>query len=220
MFLMAETKNQLDSIIIGNCLSCQGLVRVPSTAPANSNVRCPHCSQSYRLSQILDQAVPELEVILESEIAPNVPHVDQIRIKTENDDTDGSKKFVVPTQLSEGAKRSRRRRRSESSSSSSSRPATSPKTSSSGRASTSRGSSSQSGSNGILEVVKIGMGGLLAIPIAYLLVFWVFQKDPLHIGPSVSGVVPFLVPAEFHAVDSPEEETEPQTSNVERPTSK
>ena len=45
--------------------------------------------------------------------------------------------------------------------------------------------------------MKVVIGGVLAIPIAYLLVFWVFKQDPLNVGPTLGNVVPFLVPAEL-----------------------
>jgi predicted HAD superfamily phosphohydrolase len=45
--------------------------------------------------------------------------------------------------------------------------------------------------------MKVVIGGLLAIPIAYLLVFWIFKQDPLNVGPTIGNVVPFLVPAEL-----------------------
>ena len=107
------SQNPFESIIIGNCLSCQGLVRVPATARASSKVRCPHCSNSYLLSQILDQAVPELELVDEPSDTPGVPRVDQI---LENPEGDEPQKFVVPPQLSKGAHRSRRRRHADATS--------------------------------------------------------------------------------------------------------
>ena len=56
---MDQAKNKTEAIIIGNCLGCQGLVRIPNSADAKSTVRCPHCDESYPLQQILIEAVPE-----------------------------------------------------------------------------------------------------------------------------------------------------------------
>ena len=55
-----------DSSILGNCLNCGGLVRVPVRSAADSKVRCPHCSNEYRLSEILDESVPALEIVEET----------------------------------------------------------------------------------------------------------------------------------------------------------
>lgn len=37
----------------------------------------------------------------------------------------------------------------------------------------------------------------MAIPIAYAIVLWAFNKDPLNVGPQISEYVPFVVPADF-----------------------
>ncbi|MEM7455820.1 MAG: hypothetical protein AAF456_15815 [Planctomycetota bacterium] len=52
------------------------------------------------------------------------------------------------------------------------------------------------GSSGI-EIVKVIIGAMLALPVAQLLIWWVFGKDPLNLGPTVSGVIPAVVPADF-----------------------
>jgi hypothetical protein len=200
----SSSKNYAESMILGNCLSCQGLVRVPSRAPANSIVRCPHCSESYRLAQILDQAVPELELV-QQETEPEVPRVDRLTIGERET-------FVVPSQLSKGAKRSRHRRSSSSGSSERSRSSGGSESADSSTRSreaavpsnfSRRSSFSTSRSkapirNPALEMVKVVVGGLLAIPIAYLLVLWLFGQDPLDVGPSISNIAPFLVPEKYN----------------------
>ena len=37
-------------------------------------------------------------------------------------------------------------------------------------------------------------GGLLAAPIAYLLLMWVFSRAPLNLVPTISSYAPILVP--------------------------
>lgn len=215
-------QNPSESIIIGNCLSCQGLVRVPSTAPAKSVVRCPHCSTSYPLSEILDQAVPELEFVHELQVesktsANDIPRVDQVVIKTDKNIGD-DQKFVVPPQLAKGARHSRRRSRSSGSDGSSDVRSTSDSiklnfdnrsSQRSGRGSESSGRSrSQHGSSRssrryrkerspAVEILKVIVGGILAIPIAYMIVIWFFRQDPLDVGPKLGNFAPFMVPSEF-----------------------
>jgi hypothetical protein len=214
-----SSQNPAESIIIGNCLSCQGLVRVPATAPAKSRVRCPHCSESYLLYEILDRSIPELELVETPKVAVETPRVDQILIKTDKD-REENKKFVVPPQLSKGARRSRHRHRSGESSetgvqrsgSSQREPGDRPASqrsdpfqrraehsdrSRSRHRPASRSARFRAERNPAVEAVKVIAGGLLAIPIAYLLVLWFFKQDPLNVGPKLGGVVPFLVPSEF-----------------------
>ncbi len=75
-------------------------------------VRCPHCMGSFVLSQILDQSIPELEIVDEVDQLPEeiIPVVDRVSVRTAVDDRT-REKFVVPHQLSAGAKRKRRHRR-------------------------------------------------------------------------------------------------------------
>ena len=235
-----------DTPIMGNCLSCQGLVRVPATAPTSSTVKCPHCGESFRLSQILNHAVPELEIVVEDE-----EQEDDIDQEGAVKDSEG--RFVVAKQLRQSSKKSRRgRRRSRSrrspeadgmvpvpkpigevtesataivdevdgsqfsvndSKSQSNRESFDSRRSSgsSSRSSSSESSRSRSsgrsrsrstpkktrGSNPVGEIFKVVLGGAMAIPIAYLLVLWVFKQDPLDVAPKIYKTAPYLVPAAF-----------------------
>ena len=241
-----------DTPIMGNCLSCQGLVRVPATAPTNSTVKCPHCNESFRLSQILNNAVPELKIV--EETVQEEQSDEEVAVK----DSDG--RFVVAKQLRQSSKRSRRgRRRSRSRrhedtegmvpipkattnveselvgnpdierereadrsqfavgetrnegprESFDSRRSSS---SSSGRSSSRDRSSSRSRRpasrepNAFYEIIKVVIGGEMAIPIAYLLVLWVFKQDPLHVAPKIYQTAPYLLPAQFQVEETPSAE--------------
>lgn len=195
-----------DSSILGNCLSCQGLVRVPVKSSADSKVRCPHCSNEYRLSEILDESVPALEIIDDAQqpvaIAPVIEEPEPFQKEV----------FVVPPQLSDGAKRQRRKRKDQSEGGSDSRRAAAGRSSSreerrsrkrsrsnSKPESRSRGQkrTSKSPRNPAIEFIKVVVGGLMAIPIAYAIVLWAFNKDPLNVGPQISEYVPIVIPADF-----------------------
>ena len=228
---------------MGNCLRCQGLVRVPATAPTKSTVKCPHCDHSFLLSEILNQAVPELEIVESGQ--PQTAAEEQIATEK-----DAEGRFVVANQLRQTSKRSRRARRRSSSRSEStegmvmipkslpevesgragpaqrtesngSHPAAaitqsqlsresfdSRRASGSNSRSRSRESSSSDSSSSrssgrsrrskepsaFFEIFKVVVGGALAIPIAYLLVLWVFRQDPLHVAPTIYKSAPFLLP--------------------------
>ena len=201
-----------NSIIVGNCIACQGLVRVPSTINAQSNVRCPHCQETFAISTLLDQSVPELEVVdSEQDSEPAKPslyidqHVGEVK--------DKSGKFVVPSQLAKGARRrgKSRRSRSRSSRERESRGKQEPSQRISNRQPSSQARSNDvappefrpssrrpvvraSERNPAIEFLKVMAGAALAIPIAYLVVMWGFGQDPFGVGRSVGKMAPFLIP--------------------------
>ncbi|MGY8748992.1 MAG: hypothetical protein ACKVHR_13180 [Pirellulales bacterium] len=199
-----------NSSILGNCLSCKGLVRVPVESSANSKVRCPHCSNEYWLSEILDELVPSLEIIDDAQ--------QPVAIAPVNEEPEPIQKavFTVPPQLSEGAKWKHRKRRDRSEGGSDSRREAEGR-SSSRKAWRSRKrfrskwkpesrsrrqkSTMTSPRNPSIEFIKVVVGGLMAIPIAYAIVLWAFNKDPLNVGPQISEYVPIVIPADFQ-VDS------------------
>lgn len=275
------------STIVGNCIACSGLVRVPANANANASVRCPHCQQTFALMKLLESAVPEVEIIQQPSPnvpapSPNVPtptptakpelYIDQ----TAETGKDASGKFVVPSQLAKGARRRKSSRsksgRSKSRSSSSRRNesdessqqsrgwqpyreashgepdqtvasdhrseplygGTSHTSSQPDYASTessqgyqqSRENRASSRSSKSVEdqshrstrhrdyrearghltddssgndFLRIFAGASLALPIAYLIVMWVFVQDPLGIAEGLGSRVPFLVPAALRA---------------------
>ena len=54
------------------------------------------------------------------------------------------------------------------------------------------------------DIFKFVGASMLAIPVAYLMLIWVFKADPFGVASPMSQVVPFAVPASMHAVDEPE----------------
>jgi hypothetical protein len=273
LVVIESNSNQPQNFVIGNCLKCQALVKVSALADRESLVKCPRCSEKFKLYTVLDQFVPELELVEEHENQSDetVPHVDIIREYGDNSDKPRTK-FVVPRQLAAGARKRRRkkRRRSRSSSengSSSSRGSSSqssrssntpelmvvkdaPESSASSsqsessdstsgrnssgsehssRSSSSGRSSSRSSSSGrssrssrsrkksdssAAETLKVVAGGLLALPLAYMLLFWVFHRDPLNVAPMIHGTFPSAVP-EVLIPESESVESEPVNEDVD-----
>ena len=58
------------------------------------------------------------------------------------------------------------------------------------------------------EMVKMVLGGLLALPIAQLIIWWGLQQDPLKLAPTVDSVFPYVLPTKFQTAksDEPSEE--------------
>ena len=52
----------------------------------------------------------------------------------------------------------------------------------------------QKSENPITTMIKVGLGGLMAAPLAQLILWWAFSKDPVKLGPKVSPYVPWVVP--------------------------
>ncbi len=51
------------------------------------------------------------------------------------------------------------------------------------------------------DLLKIGAGCLLALPIAYMMLIWVFKADPFGVANPMSKVVPFAVPSSMRATE-------------------
>jgi hypothetical protein len=51
----------------------------------------------------------------------------------------------------------------------------------------------------VVEIVKIALGGLAAIPLVQLLVWWGLGKDPMEVAPKLPAVVRWLAPAKLQA---------------------
>ncbi len=250
---MTSAHSKAISNLIGNCPSCQGLVRIPVDVRSDITVRCPHCSSSFPIAAVLED-VPQLEIIeTGAKEDTKVPRVDQVLPKDSHGER---KKFVVPVQLAKGSKRrrhrsgssvaplirvprssphrsqddqvlsmeidqvqaidtnsastndpldfigenvhrdlygSRRTRYNAASTSDGDQPSPRVRVHSSQR----RRRTSESSRNQPLEFIKIAAGGVLAFPIAYLILLWGVKQDPLKIAPAISRAVPFMVPAKM-----------------------
>ena len=268
---MAGTQPELP-MILGNCISCNGLMRVPVTTDVTHVARCPHCEVRFPVQQLIASAIPAAEII-EGVVSEEItPIVDRVREQSTDDSEKPRTKFEVPKQLHDGAKHRRRRRRRSrgsderkdqaikesgrsqggrsssgasrskinaasvplastqsaasaevadvgvldevpmpstrssqsysASDSSSSESSSSDRSSSRSSGSRSRSSSGRSSSrnddettdNAVLEWLKIALGGMLALPLAYLGLMWIAGLDPFGVANQINDVAPFIVP--------------------------
>ena len=242
-------------MILGNCISCNGLMRVPVTTDVSNVACCPHCNGRFPVQQLIASAIPAAEII-QGEVAEDyTPVVDRVREPVDENAVKPRVKFEVPKQIYNGAKHRRRRRRSRGSDerkeqalkeversnparpkikvasvpvattqsapeagsadgkvvgevpreSSRSRSSSSSESSSSdSRSSRSRSRSRSSTrrpeeeeADSAIEWLKIGVGGFIAFPLAYLGLMWIAGLDPFGIAPTIHKVVPFVVPSRF-----------------------
>ena len=255
-------------MILGNCIACNGLMRVPVTTDVTHVACCPHCEKRFPVQQLIASAIPAAEII-EGEVAQDyTPVVDRVREAPDENTVKPRIKFEVPKQIYNGAKHRRRRRRrsrgsderkeqalkepersrssrprikassvpvastesapvegsagtkvidevpsesSRSRSSSSSSSSSSGSSSSGSRSSRSQSSSRRSSSSSrkpeedpdsVVEWMKIGVGGFIAFPLAYLGLMWIVGLDPFGLAPTIHKVAPFVVPSSFIEDDS------------------
>lgn len=80
------------------------------------------------------------------------------------------------------------------------------------RSSSSR--NAQPESRPFFEWLKIVLGGALAIPIAYLMLLWVFGRDPLSLAPTIYQIIPAAVPEYMVVEEEPVEETPAKTGKA------
>ena len=48
------------------------------------------------------------------------------------------------------------------------------------------------------------LGGLMSLPVAQLMIWWILGSDPLGFAPEVSKVVPFVVPSDLREAEPAE----------------
>lgn len=221
-------------------MHCEGIIRIPLSIRPGSQVSCPHCSRQYELYDLMDQ-IPEVEVVNNDDVV-STPAED-FEIDTESSIAKEDGKFVVPPQLAAGIKKRRRRRRRSSESSSTSAnagPLTEAEENRQARKDERKQQKqvefqqqretaapvvrrSRSGGsrlaapkrNPVAEAMKIIIGGMLAAPVAYLLLLWVFSRDPLGLVPTINSVAPFLVPDHLILDEEDDKKTPPITTSAE-----
>lgn len=162
---------------IVRCVHCQEEVRVPQRVSPQALVECPRCGQQFELSLALEKLPPLLIVL-------NDPGA----IAEETTGSSDSPEMAVPKFEFE--------EREAPAPFAVSRPASS-------GSMASRARRRESSSGGILSVVAVLGGGLCALPLAQLVLWWVFGQDPVDLGPKVASYASFLVPQKLRGTADP-----------------
>lgn len=195
---------------IANCPRCCEQVTVPESASREATVRCPLCQEEYSLAEALAQLPPTLIVV--SDIGQtHVPAIadeddaDWSAMDLDDDDNDevalapvGGASALAPFDFASGSA------------------TTGAKATASIR---SNNRSRKPKSNPIKSVLSIVIGGLMAFPIAQLILWYLpgDLKRDFGAGPIVAQYVPAIVPAKFRGSQANVEsnsETSLQDSNV------
>jgi hypothetical protein len=174
---------------IAQCPRCSDDVSLPD-ASAQATVSCPLCQEEFTLNEILDKMPPALVVITD----PNPPIAaaatkvkESARIgggfDFDDDDGDSGGFKLAPEEPSGAGFAFDEAAAPQKSGGSASRPRPKKKS-----------------KNPMFEMVKVILGGLIALPLAQLILWWAVPggRDPVNIGPSISKLAPFIVPEKFH----------------------
>ena len=162
------------------CPECEEKVTLPSASQA-ATVQCPLCEAEFGLAELLESIPPTLIVVddPEAQCAEDVASDEQSIESTESSD-DGFSLEALSDQV-------------EDFSLDGEEPSV--------RATSVRSSDRRASKGGLLSVIQIIFGGLLALPLAQLaLWYWPWgPQDPLELGPKFSSyaAVKWVVPTEF-----------------------
>ena len=225
-----------------SCPKCEKEVTVPASANAESRVRCPLCSEEYTLEHVFSDLPPLLELL--DAPANNGASVDEGSADAAGDapaaagifdfgqsETDTSDKPDGDMALAEPVETVSKSSGFDFGDSSSSTG-----TSGGSVATASRRSRPRQKGSPMKSIIGVILGGLLAIPVAQLFLWWVMpfcaglfgwelhidQIDPMSVGRNLSGsFVQFIVPPSVRNPEAIEDETaavDPGTANPTTPT--
>lgn len=161
---------------IARCPQCRDEVRIPVGASPRATVACPQCDARFSLGEVLQGLPPEL-IVIDDPAAAMPPAISRGPAETISlapppafdFEQREAPRFEVPrvTANRSAAATAARRRRAE-----------------------------PAGAN-LLSMLAVVGGGLCALPLAQLVLWWFFGQDPARMGPKVAQYVPFVVPQQF-----------------------
>ena len=165
---------------IVRCPRCRDEVTVPARASQKALVRCPLCLEEYVLQEALSLMPPALEVI-DGSLGVEEPALTAVGAAAGDESYElagrgeRSSGFAGAFDASPGA----------GSATVGLRPAF-------------KGARPKRKERGILGTV-LGpvLGGIVGIVLAQLVLWWLFSKDPVQLGPEVAKYVPQIVPEQF-----------------------
>ena len=174
---------------IANCPRCREQVSVPEDASREATVRCPLCQEEYSIVEALAQLPPTLIIVADVGVTPASVMADDEESAWSAFDLDGD-------DTDEVAVDSRDAMTSAAAFDFASGPTTSTTKPKAAIRSSSR---PRKKGNPIKTVLSIVIGGLMAFPIAQLILWYLpgDLKRDFGAGPIVAQYVPAIVPAKF-----------------------
>ncbi len=187
-----------------SCPRCHDEVSLPVGAPGSARVRCPLCSEEYVLAEALRSVPPTLELLdtvsgdssiwsdgsgrrqREEEAAERAADSGEfaglMEMEPAQEDRAGEPEGGED---SPGSAFAFGGGAANSGTATATRPVTRPR-------------AKKKKANPVLAFLPVVLGGLIALPLAQLVLWWLpggYQRDPFELGPKVGPYIPFLVPA-------------------------
>ena len=205
-------------MMIANCPRCKDKITVPEGAGENSKVACPLCRDEFLLSEVLQGLPPRLILLDPPELnafaAPAAPVADTTSTIGILDDVEEETKKKVDVPAAESTPEAKSDDRGQEGTF-----AFADSGADDGAAPTSVRSSRrprQKSENPIGTMIKVALGGLMAAPLAQLILWWAFSKDPVKLGPKVSPYVPWVVPKDLRGSGSSQAPTKADRDGWQR----
>lgn len=224
------------------CPRCDKLFRLPAGFTASNALACPHCQEQVTGQEILDAMVPTATMVegVSVDTGDPAPNIDSSategRRPTRSFD---EQDYVIPKPLKTATRRRRSRHPERKTREPADDEATKSKTGSDEATKSKAGSDEVRKSSGDrsrsrsrhssrkkkkeaspgVEMLKIVFGGLLALPIAQLILWWAFNADPVGLAQPTSKVASFIVPPRLRPAPEIEEEDGKEPRNKDMPQS-
>ena len=195
---------------IATCPRCQDEVTIPQGAGEESRVACPLCREEFLLSEVMQELPPAL-ILLDGPVTTetsgedaadeSIPGSVKIEIAESGSDDESDSTGVSESEVDEepGSEDSSDSEEEAVGSFNFGDSVDAPATGSSSIRPI-RGPARKS-ENPMWTMIKVVLGGMLAIPLAQLILWWLpgsWSRDPMDVGPKASQIVPFLVPKRYH----------------------
>jgi len=200
---------------IAKCKACESDIRLPTTLRASAKIQCPLCKEKFWLSDI--DGPPVAIVVEDEETDPSaaavvdVPHVD--KVISESGDKNVWEATSVPSYESTTSRGRKRAQHQTPEHGSQAAPNVQLDVQANRKShhKSERRRKEQIKGNKKKDLLKMVLGGLLAIPVSQLALWWIAGVDPLSLAPQVSQYVPAIVPQKLRPVS--DDDTDDLTSD-------